>query len=323
MRGNTEVKEMFRGRALNIGAITRFSPEFPLGEGWYNMSLRFNIALVVGTGTTPLSENNLRFIRSITLRTDRSEFVCNNVPGRAMYRWEQILRGTAGLSTAVAAASATYSTLISLWFVDPLAQKPEDTVLNTARYSAVTLEVGLGTVSDLLGVVGTSSVTATLDASVERSKGPLPPKVRPLLFTEYGTRVPVDPTSTQVIDVERASNLAYKRWQLFACNTTTVVGVPYSGDAGDLIVSDVTADHDGGRPFETMLYPVLQNRNRMDYSLEAAQPGTNHIDFVRDGSLQSMMYSGDKSRLRLLWTNGTLGTTPQVNLSYMGIRPLI
>lgn len=323
MRGNTEIKEVFRGRTLTNGAITRFSTEFPLGEGWYRLALRFNQTLVVGTGTTPLSENNLRLIRSITLKSDRSEYVFNSVPGRAIYRWDQMLRGAAALSTAIAAASATYTTLLNLWFVDPLAVKPEDTVFNTARYSAVTLEVGLGTITDVLGTPGTATIAATLDAYVERSKGPLPKEVRPLLFTEYGTRVPVDPTTVQVIDMERASNLAYKRWQAFACNTTTVSGVPYSGDASDAIITDVTVDHDGGRPFETILHPVLNAINKQDYALETAVVGQDIFDFVRDGSLNSQLYSGDKSRLRLLWSNGTLGTLPQMNLSYMGTRPLL
>jgi len=323
MRGNTELKEIFRGQALTNGSVTRFSNQFPLGEGWYNLSMRFNHTLVVGTGTTPLSENNLRLIRSITLRTDRSEFVANVVPGRALYRWDQALRGTAAPSTAIAAANGTYSTLINLWFVDPLSQKPEDSILNTSRYSAVTLEVGLGTISDVLGTVGTATISSTLDCYVERTKGPLPQKVRPLLFMEYGVRVPIDPNSQQVIDMERASNLAYKRWMAFACNTTTVVGVPFSGDASDAILNDVTVDHDGGRPFETVLHGALNARNKQDYSLETAVVGQDLFDFVRDGSLNSMLYSGDKSRLRFLWSNGTLGTTPQINLSYMGTRPLI
>jgi hypothetical protein len=322
-RGNTEIKEVFRGQTLTNGAITRFSTQFPLGEGWYRMALRFNQTLVLGTGTTALSENNLRLIRTITFKTDRSEYVFNSVPGRAIYRWDQALRGTAALSTLIAAASATYSTLINLWFVDPLAIKPEDTVLNTARYSAVTLELGIGTISDVLGTPGTATIAVTVDCYIERSKGPLPDKVRPLIFSEYGVRVPVDPTSIQTIDLERASNLAYKRWQYFACNTTTVVGVPYSGDASDAILTDVTVDHDGGRPFETILHPVLNAINKQDYALETAVVGQGITDFARDGSLNSQLYSGDKSRLRLLWTNGTLGTTPQVNLAYMATRPLL
>lgn len=323
MRGNTELKEMFRAAALNNGAVTRFSPQFPLGEGWYNMTFQFKHTLVVGTGTTPLSENNLRYIRSITLRTDRSEFIINNVPGRAMYRWEHILRGTAPQSTAIAAANGTYNTLFSVWFTDPLAQKPEDTVLNTARYSAVTLEVTMGTIADVLGTVGTATISSTLDCYVERSKGPLPKGVRPLLFTEYGVRVPVDPSVSQVHDLERATNLAYKRFMVFACGTTTIAGVPFSGDANDTMLTDITVDHDGGRPFETNLYQALQNRNRADYSQEAAVVGQNVVDFMRDGSLKSVMYSGDKSRLRLLWTNNTLAPPSQINLSYMGFRPLI
>ena len=330
-RGNTEIKEIFRGRTLTNGAVTRFSPEFPLGEGWVRMMLKLNLAVTIGTGTTPLSENGLRFLRSITFRTDRSEFPVNAVPARALARWETLLRGTGNIQPSIPASTATTSINLDIWFQDPLAIKPEDTVLNTARYSAVTLEVTCGTVADLFGTVGTSSVVPTLDCQVERTRGPLPAKVRPLLFLEYGVRTPIDPTSSQVIDFERASNLAYKRFLIFACNTTTVVGVPFSGDAGNLMLTDVTVDHDGGRPFETLLFPMQQANNKMDYSLEVAasalaglnMDGTNIHDYVRDGSLQSMLYSGDKSRLRYLWTNGTLGSTPQVNAAYMATRPLI
>lgn len=323
MRGNTEIKEVFRGQTLTGGAITRFSTQFPLGEGWYRMALRFNHTLTVGTGTTPLSENNLRLVRSISLKSDRSEYVYNTVPGRAIYRWDQLLRGSAALSTTIAASNGTYSTLLNLWFVDPLAIKPEDTIFNTARYSAVTLEIGLGTITDVLGVPGTATIASTVDCYVERTKGPLPQQVRPLLFMEYGVRTPVDPSTISTVDVERASNLAYKRWQYFTCNTTTVVGVPFSGDASDAILSDVTVDHDGGRPFETILHNVLNAINKQDYALETAVVGQGITDFAKDGSLNSQLYSGDKSRLRLLWTNGTLGTLPQVNLAYMGTRPLL
>jgi len=213
------------------------------------MALRFNHTLVVGNnGYDAAAENNLRLLRSVTLKTDRSEYVYNSVP---------VGLSTAGIScsgvrrdsrTASRRPPAIFHPHQPL-FVDPLAIKPEDTVLNTARYSAVTLELDSAP-SPTCSAPGHGHhrVNGVVTSSAARAATR---QVRPLIFTEYGVRVPVDPSVVQVIDMERASNLATKRWQYFACNTTTVPGVPFSGIASDAILTDVDVDHDGGRPFET------------------------------------------------------------------------
>src|SRR5258708_510091 len=162
-RGNTEFKEIFRGRALGTGGVTRFSTEFPLGEGWYRMILRFNHVVTIGTGTGPLAQGGLRAIRGITLRSDKAEFFCNNCPGRALYFFDQVNAGTPAKLDTIAAASATYVAVVPLWFYQPRMLKPEDYLINTARYSAITLEVTYGRVADLYGTVGTATGAPTLD----------------------------------------------------------------------------------------------------------------------------------------------------------------
>jgi len=180
----------------------------------------------------------------------------------------------------------------------------------------------MGTVADLLGTVGTSSITATVDCYIERLKGRLPDEIRPLFYQEYGFRGPVDPTTVLSLDLERANDLSYKRLYHFAGNTTTAAGVPFSGDAANAVTSDITLDDGATPPVLNNLFDVMQRQNREDYSLETRLNGWGIIDLVRDGSHQSAVYSGDRARLQEKWTTGTLGTTPQITVGYEGYRTI-
>jgi hypothetical protein len=319
-RGNTEIKELFRGRALTNGGTTRFSQELPMGEGWYKMTLRFNHTITTGTATGPLTQGLLRIIRGITLRSDRGELFVNNTPGRLLYQIDSIKAGSAAALAAV--ANGLQSNILNIWFFDPLSQMPEDYLIDTSRYSALTLEVNYGTVADLYGTVGTATVATTLDCIIERHRGRLPDKIRPVFQLEYGVRVPVNPSSFTEIALERAANLVYKRLYLFASSANAVAGVPWSGDADDALISEFTLDHDQGRPFETILHVIENALNKQEYSLETAIAGLDIIDFTRDGSFQSSLFSGNKSRLSARWVNGSVGSSPLVSLGYEGFRPL-
>jgi|SRR5882724_1653874 len=322
-RGNSELIEVFRSRALTIGGPTTFQgQDFPYGEAWLRMILRINVALVVGTGTTALAEALMRVVRAIQFQTDRSEIICNGAPGRLLYKIGVSKAGTPPDLDTFAAASATYSIMMPIWFADPLMLKPEDTILDTRRYNSVVLRVTMGTVADLLGTVGTSSITATVDCYIERLKGRLPDEIRPLFYQEYGFRGPVDPTTVLSLDLERANDLSYKRLYHFAGNTTTAAGVPFSGDAANAVTSDITLDDGATPPVLNNLFDVMQRQNREDYSLETRLNGWGIIDLVRDGSHQSAVYSGDRARLQEKWTTGTLGTTPQITVGYEGYRTI-
>jgi hypothetical protein len=321
-RGNTEIKELGRGLALTLGNTNRFSKELPLGEGWHRLILRFNHALTIGSGTTAIAEGGLQLVRGITLKSDRGERFVDNVPARLLYRIDQQKSGTLALLTAWAASTATYYAVLNLWFVDPLAKFPMDYVIDSARYSTMTLEITMGTLADALGTVGSASLVSTVDIYLERQRGPIPPRVRPKSYKEYGVRVPVDPNTLTEILAERASNLAYLRWFVWAASAP-VVGVPWSGVADDATISDLTVDHDGGRPFETCLASIMRQINKVEFQEETVLVGFHTLDFSRDGSMQSALYSGDKSRLSLKLTNLVgLPSPAQVALGYEAFRPL-
>jgi len=93
---NTEVKEVFRGQTINASGVTRFSNAngIPLGEGWVRTILQFNNTVVIGTGAGALADGALRIIKGITLRSDKNEFFANSAPGKELYLYSWIKRGT-------------------------------------------------------------------------------------------------------------------------------------------------------------------------------------------------------------------------------------
>jgi hypothetical protein len=330
-RGNTEVKEVFRGQTINQSGVTRFSNAngIPLGEGWVRMMLQFNNAVTIGTGAGALADGTLRIIKAITLRSDKNEFFCNQAPGKELYIWDWLKRGTQPKLDTVTAASLTFRTIIEVWFVDPLQAIPEDTILDTRRYSALTLEVTYGSLSDFYTAPGTATAVTTMDMYIDRQRGPIPAKVRPRFYSEFGVRPPVDPNSSLTVDMERASNMAYKRL-LVRGSSSPIVGQPFSGIDSDTVFTDLTLDHDAGRPVDTTLYTVIQGMNKQLYTLEGsavATPslmGSVALDMMHDGSLQSALYSGNKSRLRVIATLAAGAPNPaQFSIGYEAIRPLL
>jgi len=330
-RGNTEVKEVFRGQTINASGVTRFSNAngIPLGEGWIRTILQFNNTVVIGTGAGALADGALRIIKGITLRSDKNEFFANSAPGKELYLYSWIKRGTQPKLDTVTAASLTFRTVIEIWHVDPLQAIPEDTILDTRRYSALTLEISYGSLSDFYTAPGTATLATTMDMYIDRQRGPIPAKVRPRFYTEYGVRPPVDPNATLTVDLERASNMGYKRLVVRG-SSAPIVGQPFSGVDSDTVFTDLTLDHDAGRPVDTSLYNIIQAMNKQLYTLEGSAAGTPSLmgsvvlDMMHDGSLQSALYSGNKSRLRVIGTLAAGAPNPaQFSIGYEAIRPLL
>lgn len=318
-RGHFELFEVARGFSLLSGNPTPFSVPFPMGLPWYGMFLHIHESLTMSGGSGAVSEGELLAIKNIALRTDRGENVVNN-PGRALFRIGQAKMGTLPPKDAVAATTAIYSVLIPIFFADPLMDFPEDTLFNSANYQSVALQVTMGSISDLLGTVSGDTVDFTMDVYLLQGAARL--TKQPLARIEYGNLNAVDPSAVQYIDMERAANLAYKRLYAFSSNSATA-GTPWSGAGADTTVTDWTVDTDkGNKPFDHVLTGLINALNKQDYKAETAVTGLHIFDFVRDKSIQSAFRSGDKSRLRMLWTNGTLSTS-QVSLAYEGIRPLM
>jgi len=324
MRGNAEPVNLIAGQTLVPNAKTVFSDPLPMGEGWYRAMVRIGIVFTVGTGTTPITEGELNFIKNVFLKTDRGEIICN-LPGRALYKIACFKAGiVAPRKDAIAAASATYYVTLPIWFADHLRMmdRPEDTILDTKRYSSVTLEITLGTVADLLSTVGTSSVTATLDMEVVRTKGNLPKGGEPVAVIAYDYRNPVDANTTQQVLLERAQDLALKR--LFIHTATSATGsVPMSGVNSDAIINVLQVKDQSGFIVKDRIHRMIQEMNQIDFQLESIITGMECIDFVQEGSLQAALATAGKSLLQVQWSNqGGVGTNSGVTVIQEGIRSL-
>jgi hypothetical protein len=324
MRGNAEYVNLVTGTGLNVGGKTVISDPLPVGEGWYRMHLRINEILVIGTGAGVPVAGQLNFIKNILFKTDRGEIICN-LPGRALYEIASYKAGVVALRTdAIAAASATYSTNLPMYFAEHyrIMDRPEDTILNTQRYSSMTLEITLGTVADLSTVPGTATVTATADIEVIRTKGLLPQKGGPAGVITYDFRNPVDANVLQFIFMERAQDLALKRVYVHSCTGGTA-GVPWAGIDSDVIQNIISIKDQSGFIIKDRIHRMIQESNQVDYSLETVNAGVEVHDFVQEGSIQAALLTGGKSLLQYQWTNQAgVGANSIITLVTEGVRSL-
>lgn len=322
-RGYTEPVNLIAGFAGLVNGRITISDPLAVGEAWYRAYLRIGIVLTIGSGTTPIAEGELLFIKNILLKTDRGEILCN-LPGRALYKIATYKSGSPPDKDAIAAASATYFVNLPIYFADPhkLMDRDEDTVLDTKRYSSLSMEITLGTVADLLGTVGTSSVTATIDLEVIRTKGRLPDKAQPTAFISYDLRPPVDAFSVVQIFMERAADLALKRIYLHTCTGGTA-GVPWSGVNSNAIVNVLQIKDQSGFIAKDRIWRMIQNENKDWRSLEVLLAGVAIIDYVPDHSLQSALITAGKPLLNATWTNQAgVAANSITTLTTEGVRSL-
>lgn len=320
-RRDLEIINHFRSQALTNGGPLTLGRDFPLGEGWYRIALRFNIVVVIGTGAGPVAEGELLVIKGIKMRTSAGE-VLVDLPGRALYKIAAVKGGTPPRKDAIAAATATYSVDIPIYFADMRMSVPEDTILDTSRYNSMALEITMGTVADLFTAPGTATASFNLDLEIERTKGPLPAKAKPMFHVQYAYAQSQDANSQTFIEMERSPDLAYKRLYAHASSNGTAGGV-YTGANADDVQSLESIIDQSGDIVRERIHEMIQNMNKNDYSLESVLAGITVFDFVKDGSINSALYSGDRSRLQYKWTNKAgVGANDIVSLAFEGVRGL-
>jgi hypothetical protein len=330
MRGYVERPNLITGAALNTSGQTQFSKEFPMGEGWYALFIIINIALTIGTGTTPVTEGELLFIKNVLLRSDRGEILCN-LPGRAIWKLAALKNGALPAKDAIAASTATYRVHLPLYFCDPEGGpfqmlRPEDTVLDTSRYNSLSLLVTLGSTSDLLGTPGTASLVVTMDLEVERSFGRLPGNApgqggKPIAHINYDMRPPVDANVTQSIDIERSADMSLKRGYIHT-GTSGTGGVPWSGANADTVIATINVKDQNRFIEKDRLWRSVQYQNKLDSMLETALAGVLAFNFVADKSIAAALATADKSVLQTVWTNGTAPANSIVTFTQEAIRTL-
>lgn len=299
-RRDLEIVSHFRAEPLVSGPNVK-GKDFPLGEGWFRMFLRFNFAVVIGTGAGPVAEGELLIIKNVLLRTSRGEFICN-LPGRALYKIAATKAYATPRKDAIAASTATFSVDIPIYFVDDEMKRPEDTILDSGSYSSITLELTMGSVADLYTAPGTATVTQSLDLEIERTKGMLPPKAKPGFFIQYAAMPPVDANNLTSVDLDRSPDMAYKRLYVHE-STGGTPGALFTGVNADVVKNLESVTDQSGDIVRQRIHEQIQNQNKNDYHLEVVLAGITVTDFVRDNSINSALYPGDRSRLQYAWTN--------------------
>lgn len=316
-----EIINVIRTSALTVGGRTVFRNEFPMAEGWFTTKLRFGFVITIGTGAGAVAESELLIIKNILMRTDKGEILVN-APGRMMYKLAAIKAGAVPRKDAMAAASATYYVDIPIYHADPMSMDPTDTILDTSRYSSVTVDITLGGLSDLFTAPGTATMTATLDVEIERTKGLLPEDAQPMFFTCYEFVPPVDAATSTTINIDRSTDLALKRIMAHACSSGSS-GVPFSGANADDVQNVESIIDQSNYIVQELVHEMIQNRNKDDYGLESVLAGITVFDFVTDGSNFSAILTGDKAKLDYKWTNKAgVAANDLVTIGYEGIRAL-
>lgn len=327
-RRDLEIISHSRGEALTLGGPRTFGKDFPLSEGWYQLMLRFSTDITIGTGTGPIAESELSIIKSVVLRTSAGEVLCN-LPARALYKIATAKAASLPRKDAMAAATAVYRADVPIYFVDDRMKRPEDSILDTSRYSGISLEIITGTIADLFTTVGTAVLNSVkLDIEIERTKGRVPPKTKdgpggqPLFHVFYGAAQSQDASVQTFIDLERAPDLAYKR--LFAHGSSAgVAGGVFTGANADDVQDLESIVDQSGDIVRERVHEMIQNHNKREYSLEAVQAGITVFDFVRDGSINSALYPGDRSRLQYKWSNKAgVAANDVVSLAFEALRGL-
>lgn len=320
-RGYLELANLVSGGAMNQNGTAIFSKELPMGEGWMKLLLRFNHTVVIGTGAGPVTEGELLIIKNVLLKTDRSEILCN-LPGRAIYKIAQYQTGQAPRKDAIAAASATYRVTLPIIFADLRMNRPVDTILDTARYQSITLQVTLGGVADLFTAPGTATNATTLDIEAERTLGRVPAGGRPIMHVSYDYRQPVDANSLTFIDLERSADMTLKRLYVHS-GTSGTAGVPWSGANADTIQNVVNLKDQNRFIQKDRIHAMIQDGNKIDALLESVIAGVEVYDFVRDGAITSSLVTANKSVLQYGWTNqGGVGANSIVTATGELLRTL-
>lgn len=305
------------------GSPNVFGRNFPVGLGWYKTRIRIRIATVIGTGAGLITDSALKFVKNIFMKSDLSEIFCN-MSALSLNRMMQpenrsVMFGTSQVPAATGNTDVFIEIPHSLppdWFT------PTDTILDTARYKSLTLQLTLGTIADLFSAPGTATVTATISAEAITTMGVVPEEIQPSYYRSFYNLEPVVPTVQTFLELDRAEDMSLLKFMIGTTSLATA-GVAFTGDGSNIIINDFDVKDLGKFYQQTRLFGFAQCDDKSDYALETVNPGITFIEFAKDRSVNSALYTGNKKQLRLNWRNGTAIGTDQVSIAYDAVRKLV
>ena len=303
----TIIQNVFTGQPLINGQPNLFQDKFPKGALWYELWLELIFTVVIGTGTTPLTNGLLNAIKNVYLKSDK-EGVIINACGLALAERSHKVAGTLTSIDTLAASNGSYSVFLPIQLANPCLRRPEDLGINSARTSQMDLNVTIGSLADLFGSVGTAQLAVTANVHVVTSTGPVTKSTAPKAVPYIVTIGPINPANQTYMDIERNIDLFIMDVTVFSQNSTTS-GVPCSGTQADTVLTSLQFEDNLAIPFRSVTWRSLEAKNKQDYQFETVKVGEAIIDFSMDGSIYSAYPTGGKSRVQITWVNNTLSTS--------------
>lgn len=293
-------ENLVKGGAVNskAGSRTQFNTQFPKGPMIYETWLRLAITLTLGTAATPITDGILNFISQIYMKGDNGEVFVDNVSARALIMGPDIPKAhtVPAFDQITATDAKTFYVNIPIYHWDPLCRRPEDTFLDSRRYQNIELNVTVGNISDLFTTPGTASVVITADIDIVRSFDDAPDGLAAIGYTCYVPQGVLDPTTQGYWYLLRSTEAYLKRLYL---QTASAANFWY-GPNVDNVLLNLRLTSSANSFLNNVDWNQKQQRDKTKYRLESVTAGRNVIDFVRDGSNKSALYT-DRNNLRLEW----------------------
>jgi hypothetical protein len=286
--------------------------DFPLGQIWYRLMLRFSGNVVV-TGSNGIwaafANPVLELLNNIQLKTDVDGNVIN-APAKALYllaanKYGTLPRIDNGSFDPQVAGTYPMSVSIPIDFRDQRMVRPEDTALFSGRYSRVDLYATLGAALDVIKTAGANSTFAlsgwTMDVELEKiafDEASLP-RFLPRFEIEESYKVT---TAGTIINIGRAFDKALKRVYVFCSSLGATVSPSknYQGDGSNSVITKLGFKDENKYYDITRFDEAILDEMKIDRGWDENIPAGQYVlDYVKDGMNESALSTGDKGTLQV------------------------
>jgi hypothetical protein len=336
----TEEVALFGGRVLPPAAQTVVGPEFPMdGCGWER--IRIHLQATVAAVATPFADGLFRFLKGITLRTNRGDVIFDGVPGMAMYRINQLFYRTDPFHDPVIAAGAVVNAILDLPLGMPFLNRPEDLFLDTSRYSSIELQLNTGGLA-VFAPAAPATAPVTFGISVVRTLAALASdgKSKPVNCPYFKAYQNIATGAALQWDLESSMDLGLFGFFVHNHDILLVEGaVPFCSPAAGGVDHIATLTfRDSLRPYINALPLLAFQKKRRDMNpnswydggalpVVATEIPTTPIGiyphtFITQGSINEMFSTGRKSLLQIQFTLNAAAGTERADLCTWGQRAL-
>lgn len=309
------------GGAITASApsVLTFGPGFITGDiGMTEITIIVSNVLTIGTGTTPRTDGELALIESIYIETDKHNSIVENVDGLGLHRMMSFIYGTRPFTTAIAAASATYLTGMTIPMCLPGGYRQFDTILDLAK-ARIQARVQFSDLSKAFGTVGTASDTPLVAFSGFYRIG-LAPEDLPFFVPVYRLKRQTISASGSVAIPLDYGGLIYLGIGIAQRDATTYVERTNIIVAASNIRLEVNGfDHVGNTTFRE-----LQVENKQTTQLETWPAAWCFLDFWKDqGRIADAINTLNKQGNMNLYLDQLVSdATSQLWIYTFGLKPI-